>query len=199
MSNLKEKIKDNYNDKNKLRFFAYEFIGTAIVTFGANMGANLYLIVLWLCWEVSAAHFNMALSLGSLMLSFSDNDWTKHLTNYVFIALVQFLGAMFGTLITFIAIIATYTKSSYIDAQGKTVDYEAKDYSPATPRWCPSQLVTSPDGGAACGQQGIDWEVFSNEFITSFLFIFVFLIVRNYKLTGDSSKWHAFGKAFLVF
>lgn len=27
----------------------------------------------------------------------------------------------------------------------------------------------------------------------------MFLIVRNYKLTGDTSKWHAFGKAFLVF
>jgi glycerol uptake facilitator-like aquaporin len=195
-SDLKEKIKDNYNDKNKLRFFAYEFIGTAIVTFGANMGANLYLVVLWLCWEVSAAHFNMALSLGSLMLTVSDKDWTKHLTNYIFIALVQFAGAMAGTFITFIAVIATYTASSYVDAQGNTVDYNAKDYAPATPKWCPSQLATDGD---ACGQQGIDWEVFSNEFITSFLFIFVFLIIRNYKLTGDSSKWHAFGKAFLVF
>ena len=73
------------------------------------MGANLYLIVLWLCWEVSAAHFNMALSLGSLMLSLTDKDWKKHLTNYGFIALVQFLGAMCGTLITFIAVIVTET------------------------------------------------------------------------------------------
>jgi len=27
----------------------------------------------------------------------------------------------------------------------------------------------------------------------------VFLIIRNYKLTGDSSKWHAFGKAYLIY
>ena len=72
----------------------------------------------------------------------------------------------------------------------------AKDYSPRTPTWCPAGLGVPGD---ACGQQGVDWEVFVNETITSFLFIFVFLIIRNYKLTGDSSKWHAFGKAFLVY
>jgi len=87
-----------------------------MVTFGANMGANLYLIALWLCWEVSAAHFNMALSLGSLVMSLTDKDWTKHLTNYIIIALVQFLGAMFGTLLTFIGVYATFTKRSYFDA-----------------------------------------------------------------------------------
>jgi len=130
---LKEKIKDNYNDKNKLRFFAYEFIGSAIVTFGANMGSNLYLIVLWLCWEVSAAHFNMALSLGSLVLNLNDKEWTKHMTDYIFIAVVQFLGAMCGTLLTFIAVIVTETSSSYIDDQGNKHNYVAKDYSPPTP------------------------------------------------------------------
>jgi glycerol uptake facilitator-like aquaporin len=97
------------------------------------MGANLYLIVLWLCWEVSAAHFNMAVSLGSLMLSLPDNDWRKHLTHYLFIAWVQFCGALFGTFITFIAIIATYRERSYIDAAGNIIHYESKTYAPATP------------------------------------------------------------------
>jgi hypothetical protein len=64
MSSLKEQIKEDYNNKDKLRYFFYEFIGTAILTMSYNMGANFYLIALWLCWEVSAAHFNMAISLG---------------------------------------------------------------------------------------------------------------------------------------
>ena len=165
MSNLKEKLQDTYHDKNKLRFFAYEFFGTAILTFGANMGANFYLVVLLLCWEVSAAHFNMALSLGSMVLSMTDNDWTKHAANYAFLAAVQFVGAMAGTFLTFLAIIATKTSESYFDKNGTKHDYIAKTYAPTTPRWCPSQLTQGAAAGTACAQEGIDWEVFSNLFL----------------------------------
>ena len=35
------------------------------------------------------------------------------------------------------------------------------------------------------------------EFLTSFLFIFVFLIIKNYKI--DDTKWTAYGKAWFVF
>ena len=109
MSDLKEKIKEDYKDKDKLRYFFYEFIGTAILTFGYNMGANLYLIALWLCWEVTACHFNMAISLGYMITTLTEDKFVDHMTNYFIMCLVQFCGSLFGTALTFIAIIVKYT------------------------------------------------------------------------------------------
>jgi glycerol uptake facilitator-like aquaporin len=62
---------------------------------------------------------------------------------------------------------------------------------------CPAQLTQKAGHGTACGQQGIFWNVFVNEFMTSLLFIFVFLIIKNYKI--DDSKWTAYGKSFFIF
>ena len=73
------------------------------------MGADLYLIALWLCWEVTACHFNMALSLGALIMSLTEDKIGDHLVNYIIISLVQFCGSLFGTALTFMAVIATYT------------------------------------------------------------------------------------------
>ena len=88
MSDLKEQIQKDYKDKDKLRYFFYEFIGTAILTVGYNMGADLYLIALWLCWEVTACHFNMALSMGALIMSLTEDKFCDHLANYIIISLV---------------------------------------------------------------------------------------------------------------
>ena len=66
-------------DKNKKMFFAYEFIGTAFLTWGYNMTGNsgvMIFILSLMCWEVSCAHFNNAISLGNLFFnhkSFKDN------------------------------------------------------------------------------------------------------------------------------
>lgn len=73
------------------------------------MGRDLYLIALWLCWEVTAAHFNMAISMGQLIMSLDGDKFCDHLTNYIIMSLVQFCGALFGTALTFAAIIVTYT------------------------------------------------------------------------------------------
>ena len=66
------RISDNISDRNKLRFFVYEFIGTALLCYGYNMRADVYLIMLWLCWDVSAAHFNCGLSLANVLMTMEE-------------------------------------------------------------------------------------------------------------------------------
>ena len=77
INKIKHQVKDSYEDKNKLRFYAYEFFGTALLTFGFNVaGANwgiMYVIALWICWEPSCAHFNSAISLASLLFKVGKN------------------------------------------------------------------------------------------------------------------------------
>jgi len=80
----------------------------------------------------------MALSMGALIMSLTEDKFCDHLTNYIIMSLVQFCGALFGTALTFIAVIATYTNESYVDASGVEHKYEYKTYAPATPILCPA-------------------------------------------------------------
>ena len=72
---MKRELQDSLKDKNKLRFFAYEFIGTALLTWGYNMTdqSNVMLLMLTLMsWEVSCAHFNNSISLGNVFFHYDD-------------------------------------------------------------------------------------------------------------------------------
>ena len=52
----------------KFTYLIYEFLGTALITVAYNMAAKNYAMVLLVVsiwsWNVSAAHFNMAITLG---------------------------------------------------------------------------------------------------------------------------------------
>jgi len=39
----------------------------------------------------------------------------------------------------------------------------------------------------ACNQDTVKWQVFFNEFLCSFIFIFIFLVIRNFKFEGSNS------------
>ena len=82
INKIKNQVIDSYENKNKLRFYAYEFFGTALMIFAVNMGSvsspgqgtdwfldwkNMYVVALWICWEPSCAHFNSAISFATLL------------------------------------------------------------------------------------------------------------------------------------
>lgn len=74
-------------------FLAYEFLGTALVTFCYNTSSNysyfLVIPTLW-CWDTSLAHFNTALTLGALVQGPSMNkvNLMKNLIPFVVVTLV---------------------------------------------------------------------------------------------------------------
>ena len=50
--------------------YLYEFLGTAILTIARNLGGSLQyvlLIITWIAWDISGAHFNAAVTLGNFM------------------------------------------------------------------------------------------------------------------------------------
>lgn len=61
---------ENLKEKSTLIFFLYEFLGTAILTYAYQISGNyiyvIFVITFW-SWEVSAAHFNTAITIGSFI------------------------------------------------------------------------------------------------------------------------------------
>ena len=60
---------ESFNKSNKAVFLFYEMLGTAILTFGANVAmtavpAFLLLTSIW-SWQLSSAHFNSAVTLAA--------------------------------------------------------------------------------------------------------------------------------------
>ena len=79
---------ENLSDKNKLVFFAYEFVGMAVLSLCLNMSgigtavSALMVVSIW-SWDVSCAHFNPAVTLGSMLLSVMESgDWKKVVIAY---------------------------------------------------------------------------------------------------------------------
>ena len=83
-----------------------EFIGMAIITMSYNMTIGgypgvLFIATLW-AWNLGAAHYNMAISLGAcIYASDSIANFTQNACEFLVLILVQFLGALFGVLLTF--------------------------------------------------------------------------------------------------
>ena len=61
----------------------------------------LYIATL-VSWEVSAAHFNNALSIGTLF--FNHTDFKENLVPYLILTIVQFLGSLAGLLLTWLTV-----------------------------------------------------------------------------------------------
>lgn len=127
--------------KQKRYFYAYELIGTALITLSYNLskvsGAQpvLMIISLW-SWEISCAHFNAAITLGSLLyhsdqLSFKQSKYkeTKEsLMQFMLIIICQCFGALFGIFLTFAGSRITWPEG----------DFDQKDIYPKPPTLCPS-------------------------------------------------------------
>ena len=85
---------------------------------------------------------------------------------------------MLGTAFTFIA-----SKKHYIGT-----DYH--EYTPDVPTLCPAWK---------CETQGISWPLFVIEFLTSLVFIFSYLVIRNTHMQDNEMKWMTFVGPTLLF
>ena len=141
-------------NKQKRYFYAYELIGTSILTLAYNLSSLsggqpvLLVISLW-SWEISCAHFNVAVTLGSLLfhsdlLSFKNGKETrKNLMQFFLIIVCQFFGSLFGIFLTF--------------AGSKIIwpveDTDQKSIYPEVPNLCPSVI----DNQKHCDQDHVLW------------------------------------------
>lgn len=75
---------ENTKKKNTIFFYLHEFLGTAFLCLAYNLGGKiasgdstkggvspmLFVVSMW-SWDLSCAHFNLAVSLGSLVFNLS--------------------------------------------------------------------------------------------------------------------------------
>ena len=113
-------------------------MGTALLTFCFNMGgysgvAAILVVSLW-SWEVSCAHFNPAVTFGSLVHSaMANGEILEKLMQGGAIILAQFCGTFFGIFLT--------TQSSYIS----NISDNIREQSPNALYLCPK--YTKPQSG----------------------------------------------------
>ena len=129
---LKNQVVDSFENKNKLKFYAYEFGGTGLLVFASNMtGGNwdiMYIVALWICWETSCAHFNSAISLATLF--FNVKKVGEHMTTFAILTVVQFCGGLFGI---FLTDMATYVNNNTYDTHDGKSTYDTQTYHPTAP------------------------------------------------------------------
>lgn len=133
---------ENFGNKNKIMFFFVELVGTAILTFALNMGSFtipiptvgdislaiggiwiIFIVTFW-AWELGAAHFNFAITLGSFLFNYDKIG--ESLIPMVALLLTQFTGSLLGMLMTYV-----------ITHKFKTNDGNYKLFEPLAPTLCP--------------------------------------------------------------
>ena len=175
---------EGFKDKNKLLFLLYEMLGMMILTIAFNMShqyAILIIVVSIWAWDVSAAHFNPAITFGTFVMDTKDMSKLKdNLVPFLLLWLVQMIGALAGILVTFLC--------SHIVYNG-----DAKTITPSVSPLCPTGSI----GG--CLQNGLGWNLFFIEVVASFVLVFTYLIVRNVGVQGDSAQWMAYVGPILLY
>jgi len=73
---------------------------------GGNSG-NLLFVLSLICWEVSCAHFNNSISLGTLV--FNRQDFKENFTPFAILTFVQFIGSLLGILLTYLTVNHEYS------------------------------------------------------------------------------------------
>ena len=142
-------------------------------------------ISIW-SWEIGVAHFNYAITIGSMVLNFVKNKpFMSNLKQTIILISAQTLGAFFGM---FLSYLATYKLQSDIQA-------------PKSTALCPFYTQQPDDEGVVnqCNKTGLSLQVYANNFIVSFLFVVVYLVIKNTKMTGSLTKVQNLLKPFFVF
>ena len=143
----------------------YEFIGTALLMYAlmVNLGiptAAIYIqfALMVVAWNVSGGHFNPCLTVAALVSNFNG----KNLIFALAMIVGQFLGAMFGILLGYLALIA-------------------KDFKSLTPHgnvpytWVGFVYPVGPDGA---GKQ-LEWQTFWAILLTSIILSLGFLAIKR--------------------
>ena len=165
-------------------------IGTAALAWSYNLTgspATILFPLTLLAWEVSCAHFNNAISLATLL--FNSKQFAENLVPFLILTFVQFVGALLGIFLTFVSVNHEYAGAT-----------DTKAYNPSTPTLCPSWGC----GDVPIGHNEVDtykWTAFFVEFISTFLFVFAWLIIRNHDIDpkGEWSKWQNLFKPYFVY
>lgn len=150
--------------------------------------ALVLFIVSLVSWEISCAHFNSAVTIGTFIFSGNFKENSGALTA---ILVVQVLGALTGIFVTWYL--------SLIDDTGAQ-----KTTSPSPPTLCPqisSLVIPSLNiNQARCRVDGLHAYVLLYELFASLCFVFTWIVLRNYKLMTDyaNHKLESFIKAMLV-
>ena len=172
-----------YEDKNKLHYYMYEFIGTVVITVAYNLSQSyvgaLLFVSIW-AWDVSAAHFNMALTIGEFCMNASLLNAKSNAMPLLGLLITQFIAGLTGIFITFLC--------SHITNPNDRL----KITVPNVPRLCPAD-------SADCTTNDLQWSSFTVEVVASCAFIFTWLIVRYFKVPGPSNKWMSMVGPFIVF
>ena len=171
-------------DKDKVltvKYLLYEFFGVAVLSVCYNMTKSytyfLLVVSIW-AWNHSGAHFNMAITLGELIVRSTNLDeFTKGISSFIAISFTQFIGSLFGILITFMISTVTYNGNF------------SKTVSPVVPTLCPS---------LGCEVDYLHWITFSSEFISSFALVLSFLLIRFEMFDPESSKWMTLVGPFVI-
>ena len=163
---------ESFNAKGKAPFLLYEFLGTAILTVAYNLSEKTLLpfvlfFVSLMAWELSSAHFNIALTIGSLIVE--PAKIVSNIVPFLAIIFVQFCGSLFGILLTYICSKVTYPSE------------ETKDIFPKVSVLCPLNEFYSYD----CTMKHLEFHVFAMEAIASFIFVFTWLHIKRLQFTGD--------------
>jgi glycerol uptake facilitator-like aquaporin len=159
----------------------YELLGMMAITIARNLGGSIpyvLLIVTWLAWDVSGAHFNAAITVGNLI--FDKDKISENSKSCILTILFQAIGAVIGVFISYIGSAKWYP----------TADTHA--FNPSPPVYCPAYRVDRISG---CNVQGISFHVFFLEFIASTLFVCIWLVIRYSEI---KSKWSSYIKPILV-
>ena len=172
--------------KQLVSFLWLEFLGTLFITLSYNLaGKNFegvaltfFLATLW-SWQHSCAHFNIALTLGEAIYNFDTIG--EHWKGYLYVIATQTVATLFGILVTFFI-----TRVTVVNDWTKT-------FSPAPPTLCPAM------NGFRCTSGNEQQPVLKFEFICSTMFVFSWLIIRNFESHTTYNGISNIVKPFMVY
>lgn len=166
--------------KDRAYYLLYEFLGSAalVIAFNLSVGASAALIfaMTLIGWDLSSCHFNSGVSLAQLVFEHRSTSslGQRDLTEIVLKVCTQFLGGLLGILIVYSA-----TNVTYLNGQ---------QYAH------PTDMHICPSAGCA---NGLQKKAFIFEFLCSFIFYFLYLLVRNYR-PEQKGEFEGFLKPFLI-
>ena len=135
----------------------------------------LFIVSLW-SWELSAAHFNFAVTIASYINTSKYESIGSKFPSFLGICLSQVIGAFFGIFLTFLS-------SKYYLPDG---DNNKKEIQPkVNPSVCP---YFGSKFGKGCDDDGLYLYVFWMDFWSSFIFIFCWILIRKYEFKGNISR-----------
>ena len=166
--------------KDRAYYLLYEFMGSAAFVIAFNLSvkasAALIFVIYLIGWNFSSLNFNSDVILAQLIFDHRSTSslGQRDLTEIVLKVCTQFLGGLLGILIVYSA-----TNVTYLNGQ---------QYSH------PTDIHIYPSAGCA---NGLQKKVFIFEFLCSFIFYFLYLLLRNYR-SEHKNEIYGFLKPFLI-